>query len=282
MADKDNAVPVQLEVMVAAYGMSGINRVASPGQLEPTPGVRYLVSWQPGSDYAEQCVVPEQLAVRNDVVVRILGGVGVSRNRNNLLDMATAPYLLCADDDVQYKASNLRKIIRCFDENPTVDVAVFRIDVDEPRRYPVQQCRLNYAGTMRTFYPCICEIAMRRCSVQRADVRFDEQFGINAPELGAGEDDMFIYDAWRANLNITFFPVEILRHVGHTSEYTRRSDAVYRARGAVLHTFHPRTSLLRIVKLAVVLAGRCPWQAPRIMRQMIRGRRYARSNTPRQ
>lgn len=245
---------VKLEVMVAVYGRSAIERVSGEGRLEKCPGVRYLLSWQKGDDVSAE--VPDALLRRDDVVVRILDGKGVSLNRNNLLSMATAPYLLCADDDIVYRADSLKAVIRAMDERPDVDLAVFRCDSAETRRYPAGERDLTYKPWCRAFYPYLVEIAMRRDSIERAGLRFDERFGTNAGFLGAGEEDVFCFMAWKLGLRLRFVPITILALDGNTTRVRLGArPEVIRARGAVLRVVYGRLSALRMVRLAVSLSG---------------------------
>ncbi len=244
---------IKLEVMVAVYGRSAMERVATAGQLEPTPGVRYLLSWQlPEGEFPAE--VPAALAARADVVVEAWQGRGVSANRNRLLGMARAPYLLCADDDIAYTAEGLRSVIDAMDADPEADIVTFRIRTPESRRYPPDGTTLRYSPWRRNFYPYLVEVALRREAIERVGLRFDERFGTNAPVYGAGEEDVFLCDAVRAGLTVRHRAVEILTHAG-TSTVTRRATdpAVVMARGAVLRHIYGPLALPRLLRLALAL-----------------------------
>lgn len=265
----------RLEVLVVAYGKDSMERIATPGHLEVVPGVRYIVSWQPADPTEHQCEFPATLRDRSDVKLLRMTGRGVSRNRNNVLNAATAPLLLCADDDIVYRAEGLRRVIETMNANPAVDIAVFRSITTEPRQLPKRQRQLSYAGVSKSYYPYSYEIALRRESIERVGLRFNELFGINAPVLGAGEEDVFLYEAWTKGLNLTYFPVEILEHRGPTTIYRRRTPDVMMARGAVLHVLHPRTAVFRIFRLAMIQSRFRPREFSRILPQMLKGRVYA-------
>lgn len=260
--DKD----IRLEVMVAVYGRCAMERMAAAHRLQPAPGVRYLLAWQlPEGEYPGE--VPAVLAGRRDVTVEMWQGRGVSANRNRLLDMATAPYLLCADDDIDYTAEGLNRVIEGLDSDPDADIMTFRIRTTERRPYPPDGATLGYSRHRRNFYPYLVEVAMRREAVRRAGLRFDERFGTNAPVLGAGEEDVFLYDAWRAGLTLRHRAAEILTHDAPSTVSRRATDpAVVMARGAVLRHIYGRSAWLRQLRLALSLPGN-PLRNWRLLRQ---------------
>lgn len=240
--------------MIAAYGREVTSRLSKPDYLSRIPHTRYLISWQiPDDDPFE---IPERLTKRDDVKIEIIRGKGVSRNRNNLLKMAQAPYLLCADCDISYEPTGIKEIIDTFESNPEVDIATFKIEIDEPRPYPKEARELKYRRWKRNFYPYVVETAMRLESVGRYGLTFNEHYGINAEELGAGEEDVFIFDAWKKGAIIKFFPKTILKHPGKsTIERLGATEAVLKARGAVLRHIYGRTSWVNRLKVAVTLPG---------------------------
>ena len=268
---------IQLDVLVTAYGQEGIWRLARPGFLQPTPGVRYVVSWQPGDSDSEENPFPAELSERHDVELHKMSGVGVSRNRNNLLKLARAPYILMADDDVKYHSAGLRAAIDTMNANPEVDIAVFRVKYNEPRKLPRKRQQLSYSGVSKTYFPFMVEVVMRRESIERVGLRFNELFGINAPYLGAGEEDVFLYEAWYRGLYLTFFPIDTFEHP-ELSIHRRRTPDVMMARGAVSHILHPRTAVFRLFRRALSESGLSPRRFSENLRLMLKGRIYAIRN----
>ena len=82
-----------LQVLISTCSPEGISRVAAMA-LPAVEGVEYLVMWQ----RHEGGEVPETLAERPDVRVMRSGRIGLSANRNDLLDVATADAVLSAVD----------------------------------------------------------------------------------------------------------------------------------------------------------------------------------------
>ena len=80
------------------------------GMLLPQrEGVSYVVSVQYNSDPSP--VIPSVLESRPDVRTGLFRGMGLSRNRNNSINMATADICVIADDDNVYTDRHLDTII---------------------------------------------------------------------------------------------------------------------------------------------------------------------------
>ena len=254
----------KLQVLISTHCATGIERVAAMS-MPKVDGVGYLVVCQ-----SEQVELPENLRNREDVEVHFIDGKGISANRNAGLRLAKAPVVLFCDDDVDCFAEGLQKVMRVFDADPTLDYAAYRHIGDDNRRYPSAESPLRPRSWHR-HYPYSFEIAVRTESVRRNDLSFSVLAGINAPYLGAGEENLFTYHALEKGLNCKFFPITICRHNGLTIGARPQTPAVLRARGAVLRVLYPGSSFLRSIRLAIVLKG----GFMRNLRYMLQGRRYA-------
>lgn len=240
---------MKLQVLVSTYGHEGLARVREM-TLPHVPGVGYLVVCQ-----GERC---DSGIARDDVDVRFIDGRGLSANRNAALDMATAPVVLIADDDLHYTATGLKHVMDAFDRDAALSLAAFMHEGADARTYPPAECDLRPSRPGRRHYPYSFEIALRLGDVRRHNLRFSELAGINAPFLGAGEEDLFVHHALEKGLRGRFIPKVVVRHPGHTTVMRTPTPAVARARGAVLRILYPRTALLRMARLA--LTHGVPWR----------------------
>lgn len=228
----------RLQVLVSTYGADGIARAAAA----PRPfvsGVEYLISWQRGGAPFE---IPPPLR-RPDVRVVESPGRGLSRNRNHSLQASSAPLLLISDDDVEYTADSLRRIIELFDSNPDADVITFRYEPhpDYPKFYPAEQFSLDRppAG----YYVTSFELALRRTPATER-LRFNEWFGIGAPRFTVGEEDILMDDIRRAGIRGRFVPETLAAHRHATStDRAPLAPAAVQAKGAVLLRCRPLTWL---------------------------------------
>lgn len=236
-----NSDDAKVDVLISAYRNEGLERL-SEMELPQVPGVRYVVGWQnpPGEKSGE---IPASLR-RHDVVIRRHESRGVARNRNFTLSHAVADYCLISDDDVSHTAEQLRAVAETFDRNPDTDVALFRLEPAE-KEYPDFEFDLNRPP--EGYFISECEIAFRRRRIIEAGISFNELFGQNAPVLGAGEGDIFLYQAMHDGMTCRYYPLTAGIHTGGPTTGircgTRRE--VLMAAGAMLWLKHRMTLIPR-------------------------------------
>lgn len=238
--------------MIATYRPEGIERVVAM-ELPRVEGVEYVVSWQAHGNQP----LPAALEGRGDVRVVRYDGSTLSGNRNMALDSSHGDICLVADDDLRYTTAQLRAVVDTFATHPEVDMALFRYE-GTGKRYPEVETDLERVPPF--FFPTSFEMAFRRQLGAERGLRFNPFFGLNAPYLTAGEDDILFRRAQAYGLRRRFFPVTITRHEGPTTGERRVTDpGVLRSTGALIHLDHPATSWLRIPLNAwrVKRAGRC-------------------------
>lgn len=244
-----------LEVLIPTHTPEGIRRVEAMN-LPVMNGVGYVVSWQNYGDGQ----VPPTLAERNDVKIVKCDRPGVSANRNNALDHASADILLIGDDDLIYTPEQLGAVVKIMDANPDVEYASFRYDGADGKKYPASECDLG--GVLpRDFNQTTFEIALRRNS-RAGDLRFNEQFGPGAPVFTAAEDEVMFLTARSHGINMRYFPVTITRHPGLTTGYRNVGcDGVLLSAGAVIAKMFPVSCVMRIPLKAWRMwrSGRAPF-----------------------
>lgn len=237
MMDREEGI--MLQVLVSAYGGDGINRLAA-GMHPHVEGVRYLVSWQA----SEGVEVPAALE-REDFRIYRTDTVGLSKNRNNSLALATAPLLLISDDDVDYTREGLETVIRSFADNPLADIILFEYESESgAKKYPSQSFPLE--NPPKGYFVSSIEIAFRRSSVW-GKCWFNESFGVGA-RFPSGEEEVFIRDCMDAGLKGIFLPAVIARHDSPTtSGRNLMSSSRPYAKGAVFTRLHHSDWPLRML-----------------------------------
>ena len=228
----------KLQVLIATHQTAGIERVCDM-DLPRVEGVEYLVSWQTHGNLP----VPSALSARADISVLRFDGVGVSANRNNLLNHATAPLVLIADDDLCYAPGAFGRIIEVAEANPDVDYFSFRYDGADNKNYPPEVCSLKHLP--KGFYQTAFEVALRR-SPRTEGLQFNEKFGPGAPVFTAGEDEMLLLTARRMGLVCRFFPLTITCHKELTTGSRPLTPGTARSAGAIIRLQNPLTWFLRI------------------------------------
>ncbi len=222
--------------------------------LKPRADVKYLVAYQYTDNHHLENLKSAALQ-RPDVRVVCMEGRGLSRNRNNALRHATGDVLLIADDDVQYDEDSFGIILRHFQLDDQLDIACFQALKKSGgvlHRY-ASKTYLFQNRPHGTYFNST-EVAVRP---GRDMPRFDERFGLGAPFLSAGEEEIFLFDAVGKGLKVQYFPEVIVRVPGDTTGTKFNEDAsVQRSKGAVLCWMHgPFGALLRCLKHAIVTRG---------------------------
>lgn len=236
---------IKLAVLIATYGHEAMQRIEAMN-LPQVDGVKYYVSWQKHSDLA----IPESIACRNDIAVSRCNSIGLSHNRNNLLDIAMGKILLIADDDIRYSSDQLLSVIRTFEQNPEVEYASFCY-AGEHKSYPAESCVLP--PLPKNFFQSSIEVAIRSNNRTR-HLRYNPNYGLNGIKFDSGEDEIFLLDAIAAGVRCRFFPITITEHFGSSTGYRKPTAKVLRGQGAVIFRYYPFSFPARIVLKAARLS----------------------------
>ena len=191
---------------------TGSDRIYSVGDvlMEPQKNVSYVISHQTmGNQYD---ALPEKLK-RPDVQVYQLEGSGLSINRNHALKKATGEIVVIADDDIRLKPSYAERILKLFKAQKDIDVACFMICTTESgeayKKYPKEP---QYLTTLKALKGVSSiEIAIRRKSIIKKNICFDERFGLGK-KADCGEEYLFLASCLKKGLKIYFSPQFVVEH----------------------------------------------------------------------
>lgn len=185
-------------------GINRLDNVLLPYQEH----ISYIVSHQYTDDKFR--TTPEFLE-RDDVTMSHIPGKGVTRSRNNAIKLAGGDVGLFADDDVTYRREYFEMLKKIFEENPDVDVALFKIKTGpgepEYKKYPDDIVTYQRAPSVGTV-----EMAIRIDRVKEKRILFDERFGAGQPLLIGSDETLFAQDCINAGLTVRFFPEYIVEH----------------------------------------------------------------------
>lgn len=237
-----------IEVLICTIN-EGIEKV-SQVVTAPIEGVSWLVSFQ----YTENKwldKIPDALKGRDDVRIIPIEGKGLSKNRNNALAHALGDLLVIADDDTHFEKIYFERILHTFSVHSNIQIACFQaenLDGKPLRAYP--DYTFKYENTPKGFWYNSIGIVMRNIPEL---VRFDERFGLGAPYLGCGEEEVFLWDAFTNGLYIRYVPEVVAQTAeGTTSDRFYEDESLQRAKGAVLYCIHGRYgAYLRCFKFAL-------------------------------
>lgn len=185
----------------------GINQI--PEILLPIRSdVKYIVSHQ----YLDNkfLSIPKEL-IRDDVLVSQIPGKGLTKSRNNAIRLATGDICVIADDDVRYTNEYFDTILQIY-RTSVVDLACFMIYTGKDnlpyKNYPDKEILIN---SLQDHSPSSIEITFLLKPILEKNILFDERFGLGSWLSGGGEN-LFVYDAINAELQVKFFPFFIVQH----------------------------------------------------------------------
>lgn len=242
---------MKLNVLICTYN-DGIQKVKNV-VLPYRPDVSYIISHQYDEDRYLQ--TPMELQ-RRDVAVYKLYGKGLSKNRNFAITHTDGDVAIISDDDVVYKDEYFDQIKKCYQENPELDVGLFKIKTgqNEPeyKSYPSKPFRLN--GKDHHFISSI-EMTFKIERIKNL-IWFDERFGLGSEFLIGGEEKVFISDCQKSGLDIQFFPKYIVEHPYESSnKYLKQFDnRKVRTEGAIDMRINGIISIIRSFYITIRLA----------------------------
>ena len=188
----------------------GINKIHAL-LLPEQDHVKYIVSHQYSQEKFKH--IPGNLQEREDVLVSQIPGRGLSRNRNNAIDIADGDIAIIADDDIRFEPDAFGLIEAVYLREEGLDVACFKIRTgeNEPeyKDYPKEAYRLI---KITKHYLSSIEITFRIHSVKSKGIHFDPRFGLGNARTSFGEEQVFIHDCIKKGLEIGFFPYYIVQH----------------------------------------------------------------------
>lgn len=220
---------LKLQILICTFGRR-IENVDAAG-MPRVDGVEYVVCCQNPDGLPLEGAAPA-LEARHDVRIAFFADRGLSINRNHALDIASAPYVMIADDDLSWDAEGLREVIRRFDADPGLDILTTCAVMPERRVYPPDGHDLSRPWR---FYSAISfEFTYRLAALRSHGLRFSPLAGIGAPVLGAGEEDLLLQRSLEAGLRGRFADIRVVTHDGPTTSVHSAADPrVIRALAAV-------------------------------------------------
>ena len=215
----------------------------------------------------------EEFFLRN-VKVTYLNTVerGVGRNRNTVLQNATADICVLADDDMTFVDGYPQIVERALEECPKADVLIFNLIEKRPQRYINTKIkrihRYNYAkyGAAR--------LVIRRQRIMAAGITFSTLFGGGA-RYGSGEDTIFLKECLDKGLRLYAVPYAIaeIDQDAASSWFTGYTEKYFYDKGALYASLYPR--MWRMIAVRFLLRhsntykGHMPFGAA--LKSMLRG-----------
>ena len=163
---------------------------------------------------------------------------GVGKNRNLLMQNASADICVFADDDMTFVQGYPETAEKAFRECPDADILIFNLIEKHPwRPFTEKIARIrgyNYAknGAAR--------IAFRRESLSAAGIHFNLSFG-GGTEHGSGEDTIFLRDCLKKKLKIYAVPYALaeIDQESVSTWFEGYNEKFFLDKGALYLCLHP-------------------------------------------
>lgn len=217
-----------IDVLISCCNAS-VNQIL-PLLPKSANGIRYIVLHQQflGEGDNHQVALLQQ---RSDVLYVPSKTKGLSVSRNLALSYATADLVVFADDDIRFLPDAFQRISDAFVQLPQADILTFRYCVSPGlyrKHYPLS---VKQRSLFSIFRVSSVEVVARRESLLSKQVKFDERFGLGTA-MPVSEENIFLADCLKADLQVWFYPATIVAHPDETSGANWNSETSF-ARGAL-------------------------------------------------
>lgn len=171
---------------------------------------------------------------------------GLSKSRNLAIELATKPLLIFTDDDVVFQPGFESHILKAFNSDNKHDG--FRFEFlngkgNFAKKYPKHfEEKLSQFEILNT---SSVELVFKRESIQRVNLKFDENFGLGT-NFAMGEEAIFVAEAVKKGLNIGFFPEVLVAHAHPSTSQRTDVSAQYFIHSAVFYRIYGKMYLFWI------------------------------------
>ena len=163
---------------------------------------------------------------------------GAARNRNTVLERASADICVLADDDLRFVDGYPALVLEALDACPQADVLVFNLI----EQHPVRKVNTRYKRVRWYSYGSYGapRLVLRREAVIDAGIRFNEDFGGGA-RYNSGEDTIFLHDCLKKGLRVYTAPIALaeLDQNSPSTHFTGFNRSFFFSKGAAYACLHP-------------------------------------------
>ena len=168
---------------------------------------------------------------------------GVGLSRNTALMNASEEICLFCDEDITLYHGYEQMILDGFRENPSADLLLFNVKVDERRKtyYNNRKHRVRWYNYGR--YPAYA-VAVKRTSLLSNRITFSLLFGGGA-KYSNGEDSLFLHDCLKSGLRIYTETREIGQEKYRESTWFHGyTEKFFHDRGVLYHFLYNKLAIL--------------------------------------
>ncbi len=159
---------------------------------------------------------------------------GLAKSRNLAIEQSSGDICLISDDDLGYMEGIEESILNAFRDNPTADIITFEVQTPDNRPYKSYKTEPFWHTKKSIMSVSSVEIAFKKESFSRVNLKFDERFGLGG-EFPTGEEIILLSDALSSGLKILFIPIPIVIHPIESSGKNYDNPTLIRAKGAMFY-----------------------------------------------
>lgn len=172
---------------------------------------------------------------------------GLSKSRNRLLEHMSADIEVITDDDIIFTNDALSVIEKSYNENDA-DIIIFNLKRGNDILGNDKEFNYNKLSIMSV---CSCQITFKRESIEKNEIKFDENFGIGSTFV-SGEENIFLNDCLKHNLKIIHIPIIINSHPEEDTTGEIWNEKVIKSKGALFYRLHKHTYFFYLMYFAIL------------------------------
>lgn len=178
---------------------------------------------------------------------------GLSKSRNMAIENSNADICVISDDDFKYYNDSSEKILKAYDKHKDADIIAFYYYATgrQQKKFNNKSEKVNYINSLKI---CSSQITFKRESIERSNIRFNENFGAGADKYKSGEENIFLYECLRKGLKIYIEPVyilEIQEGEENSTWFEGYNKNFFETKGAVYYQMTPKFYWMLILQFAI-------------------------------
>lgn len=141
---------------------------------------------------------------------------GLSRSRNIAIDKSNSDFIWILDDDIHTSKENIILIKETLLNEPSADVLTFRYAHSTNKKNSKKYFNKKYLNKYDLLKVSSIEVIVRRATLKKLNVKFDERFGLGS-KYPSCEENLFLLNLYDKGSKIIHIPIIIVYHPAITS-----------------------------------------------------------------
>ena len=198
---------------------------------------------------------------------------GLSKSRNMALRYAKGDVVCIADDDLYYYEYFEKDILDYYDNNSKADIVLFNLDHFRKKFSTIDyKCKF---WQLSSYMSVQCTFKLKK--IKDKNIKFNELFGAGSKYFNSGEENIFLSDCSRNDLNIFYCGKKILRcDESESTWFTTFNDEKFiMTRGATYYSMNKLLYYPYIFRFAIKYRKKLkPYNIFQSIKTMESGKKY--------